>query len=367
MKFVNKNILIISPERWGVNRVSKHNYAIALARNNRVYFLNPPSKVRGIIAVPSGHENITVLDYKSTFMGLNRLLFIQPLFTILSRFEINRLQKFCGPFDIVWSFDPFRFQNLSLFGAGLSIFHCVDFVNTHLDLFCAKTADIVLSVAQPILDKYQPLNRITHFINHGVSPVYLKAKVNSTRPSQRIKCGYVGNLLSFGIDHEMLIEIIRQNTEIEFCFIGPLESSNLGKFKPQDVFIHQLKSFRHVTLLGQMTPEEIAEKIQSFDLFLICYHAEKMGPIVSNNHKLLEYLSTGKVVVSNRISTYDLLAPPLFEMVKQRDDLPIRFQEVIKNLVDFNRDDLRESRIQYAQSNSYENQLHKIELLAQRF
>jgi glycosyltransferase involved in cell wall biosynthesis len=367
MDFINKTILIISPERWGMNRVSKHNYAIALAKNNKVYFLNPPSRVDGIKATSSGYENLTVLDYASTFKGLNRLLFILPLFNLLNRYEINRLQKFCGPFDIVWSFDPFRFQNLSLFRAGLSIFHCVDFIDTQLDLFCAKTADLVLSVAQPILDKYQSLHRPTHFINHGVSPVYLNTKKNSNPAGGRIKCGYVGNLLSFGIDHEILIEITRQNPEVEFYFIGPYSESNLGKFELRDKFITLLKSFDHVKLLGQLPPEKVADTIQSFDLFLISYHAEKMGPVASNNHKLLEYLSTGKVVVSSRMSTYDQLAPPLFEMVRQRDELPIRFQEVVKNLDDFNRAELQEKRIQYADANSYENHLREIELLAERF
>ncbi len=367
MDFHNKKILIISPERWGINRVSKHNYAIALAKNNKVYFLNPPSRVKGIVASPSGYENVTLLDYDSTFKGLNRLLFILPLFNLLNRYEIRRLQKFCGPFDIVWSFDPFRFQNLSLFGAHLSIFHCVDFIDTQLDLFCAKTADLVLSVAQPILDKYQSLHRITHFINHGVSPVYLNTKKNSNPAGGRIKCGYVGNLLSFGIDHEILVEIIRQNTEVEFYLIGPTSSSNLGEFNLQNEFINQLKSFSHVKLVGQLPPEKVVEIIQSFDLFLICYHIEKIGHVTSNSHKVLEYLSTGKVVVSNRISTYDQLAPPLFEMVKQRNELPIRFQEVIKNLAGFNRAELQEKRIQYAHANSYENHLREIELLAKGY
>ena len=41
MKLKNKTILIISPERWGTNFVSKHHYALELAKNNNVYFLNP--------------------------------------------------------------------------------------------------------------------------------------------------------------------------------------------------------------------------------------------------------------------------------------------------------------------------------------
>ncbi len=39
----NKVILIISPQAWGKMFLSKHHYAIELAKlGNEVYFLNPP-------------------------------------------------------------------------------------------------------------------------------------------------------------------------------------------------------------------------------------------------------------------------------------------------------------------------------------
>ncbi len=39
-----KTILLISPESWGKSFVSKHHYAVELAKKgNIVYFLNPPS------------------------------------------------------------------------------------------------------------------------------------------------------------------------------------------------------------------------------------------------------------------------------------------------------------------------------------
>ena len=39
----NKTILILSPQAWGTMFLSKHHYAVELARlGNRVYYLNPP-------------------------------------------------------------------------------------------------------------------------------------------------------------------------------------------------------------------------------------------------------------------------------------------------------------------------------------
>jgi hypothetical protein len=41
----NKTILVISPNNWGTMHISKHHYAIELARlGNSVYFLNPPNQ-----------------------------------------------------------------------------------------------------------------------------------------------------------------------------------------------------------------------------------------------------------------------------------------------------------------------------------
>ncbi len=366
MHFANKRILIISPERWGINMLSKHHYAVALAKKNQIYFLNPPSATNEITLSESEYENITIVNYSQRFMGLNRLISLGPIFNFLSLLEISRLlNKLPNSLDVIWSFDPFRFQNLKLFKAPLAIFQCVDFVHTKLDLIAAKTADLVIAVAQPILDKYKTLNRQTYFINHGVSNYYLDAQRKIKKPDQKIRCGYVGNLLSFGIDHESLLTILVQNPMIEFHFIGPSTSSNLGNFIPQEIFINQLKRLSNVVLHGQMVPSEVSNQIQTYDLFLICYHTEAMGPIVSNSHKLLEFLSTGKVVVSSRISTYDKLAPPLFEMVSLREDLPKRFTEVINNLTHYNSTAFQEKRVDFAITNSYENHIREIELLTQ--
>ena len=51
MIFSDKKILIISPEPWGVNHISKHHYALALIKKgNTVYFLK---KVHPATARPS--------------------------------------------------------------------------------------------------------------------------------------------------------------------------------------------------------------------------------------------------------------------------------------------------------------------------
>ena len=66
-----KNILLISPEPWGINRVSKHHYATELAkRGNNVYYLNPPTDKFNI---KSEQKRLFIFDYKPTYRGLSKL------------------------------------------------------------------------------------------------------------------------------------------------------------------------------------------------------------------------------------------------------------------------------------------------------
>jgi len=45
--FTNKTIFILSPQPWGKMHISKHHYAIELAKKgNLIYYFNPPAKKR---------------------------------------------------------------------------------------------------------------------------------------------------------------------------------------------------------------------------------------------------------------------------------------------------------------------------------
>ena len=77
----------------------------------------------------------------------------------------------------------------------------------------------------------------------------------------------------------------------------------------------------------------------------------------------MEYLSTGKIIISNNISTYKD-RPDLIQMVKERTDnhqLPALFKKVISHLEEYNSPKLQSGRIEFALNNSYAKQLDVIE------
>jgi glycosyltransferase involved in cell wall biosynthesis len=366
MKFKNLRILIVSPEAWGINMLSKHHYAIELAaRENQVFFLNPskPNHKKVNLEKHPTISNILIINYTSFVKGLTKLPYW--LSDTLAWFDIRRITKASGGnFDVIWNFDMYRFHNAKLFRANISILHPVDFTNTQLALRSANYYTLILSVSDAILEKFKAANKNAFFINHGVNKYILASQpIKPEALSKRITCGYVGNLLSFAIHYENLIQIVSSNKDVDFHFIGPHTNSNLGSYKSNDDFLTQLSSFPNVTLHGSLPPEKVATLIQEYDMFLICYHPEKVGEVVSNNHKVLEYLSTGKVVVSSETSTYDTLAPGLFEMVTDSTDLPQRFKLVASNLSAYNTEDLVKKRKAFARDNSYSNQIQRIENL----
>lgn len=355
----NKRILIISPEAWGIQFVSKHHYAQCLAaQGNTVYFLNPPSNTNQIQTLA---PNLYLIDYKPLVRGLNRLpKFLNRWMSqrIINNIYNNYIQT---PLDIVWSFDPFRFQWLDAWRAKVKIYHPVDIHATNLEYEIAQSADFVLSVSDNILSKFVRLRLPQTFkITHGLAAHFLGDIPYDPiiSFSYKKKIGYVGNLFMQAIDREMLLTIIQSNPVVDFYFVGACEAkdNNLSTTAATD-FIESLRKCPNVILLGAKPSAQIPGIIKHFDMFLFCY--KDNPPLVDNPHKILEYLSTGNVIVASPISEYrdhsELLA-----MADKNSELPNLFKKVLDNIEDYNCEQARHARQAYAYANTYAKQLERI-------
>jgi hypothetical protein len=123
-----------------------------------------------------------------------------------------------------------------------------------------------------------------------------------------------------------------------------------------------LQQAPNVVLHGMVSPSVLATAIQDMDAFLICYDIDKDQSKGTNYHKIMEYLSTGKVIVSNNVTTYqnkpDLLHMPFSRNHNQ--ELSIYFKHAVKNIDIFNHESKQSARFIFAQENSYHVQLEKI-------
>lgn len=380
MAFLNgKTILIISPQAWGTMFLSKHHYAIELAaKGNRVYFLNPPDethKSNGFVEFIKNEEypNLTLINH-GLFFNYNFKFHIPYLFHRLMRLQISRILKLIDePIEIVWSFDighlyPFKFFP----DESLKIFHPVDEPLNNDALNAATGAQVIFSVTREILEKYKNVPAPKYFINHGVSKKFLEASVlNDYVPGHSLRVGYAGNLLRNDIDRTCLLQIIEENPAVKFEFWGAYKynDSNIGGAEDLEIkhFIRALTEQANVVLHGPVPSSELVKAYQRVDAFIICYDILKDQSKGTNYHKVTEYLSTGKVIISNNITTYKETGE-LLVMTNNREnngELPVIFKQVMNSISYYNSKELMQQRRQYAQENLYPRQLELIDNILQ--
>jgi hypothetical protein len=368
----NKTVLIVSPQAWGKMFLSKHHYAIELARRqNTVYFLNPPQQgklgKRGITNISRSpeHENLFLIDHAIGFPYVLKFR-VQSLFHWLMRFHINRVVKSLGrKLDVIWSFDIGNLYPLASLDAGYRIFHPVDEPLNREAVRSAKGAQIIFSVTKEILEKYRSINVPKHFINHGLAEELF---VTGTLPeNKQVHVGFSGNLLRADIDRPVLLSVINRHPSLVFEFWGSFQpaESNIGGNEDIETadFIRVLQKCTNVVLHGAVTPKVLAAEMRRMDVFLICYDIKRDQSKGTNYHKIMEYLSTGKVTVSNNVTTYRDY-PGLIEMTDSREnnaELPGLFEKIISQLSEYNRPERMKARISFALNNTYSKQVDRIE------
>jgi glycosyltransferase involved in cell wall biosynthesis len=371
-----KSILVISPQAWGTMFLSKHHYAVELARRgNKVFYLNPPIQDSGALEGnfqmdrSAQDDNLFIVSHKLFFpYALKFKSFM--IFHFLMRLHLrNILKKMGGHFDVIWSFDIGNLYPLKFFGKDLiKVFHPVDEPMGAEALKAARGADFIFSVTREILDKYSFTDVPRVFINHGVAP-YFVADVEQTQRSDggKIRVGFSGNLLQNALDRDIFLRIINENNDIQFECWGSFRKgeSNIGGVVDNDLreFIEEIQRAPNVILHGSVAPAELAPALRKMDVLLNFYDVQRDQSKGTNYHKIMEYLSTGKVIVSNNITTYKD-RPKLVTMVTERDSnrsLPELFKTVISDLKHYNSPALQEERIEYAKNNTYSHQVERIE------
>ena len=370
----NKTILIVSPQSWGKMHVSKHHYAIELAkRGNTVYFMNPPVRKIGVkikVEKIKAFNNLFTLTY-SLFFPYNLRFHIRPVFSFLLLIQLKIIKKIIKEnIDIVWCFETNLFSNLKHFKRSVKIYHPADNISGKHQVSLIKSSNFIFSVSDVIIDKMKHVcpNKKYFFVNHGLSDIFINInkKDYNTVKNNKISVYYIGNILINSLDREITKKIIAENIELNFTFIGSYKPSdnNLGVGSDKSVsdFIKFLINCKNVVLRGPLSPNIVAKEIQNADVFLVLINPLEDHNKGSNSHKILEYLSTGKVIVANHLSSYDR-RKELIEMLNEdnNEKLPSLFKKVLNNLTYYNSPELQQKRISFALENTYEKQIDRIE------
>jgi glycosyltransferase involved in cell wall biosynthesis len=368
----NQTVLLIAPQPWNHIHLSKHHYTIELARRgNRVYYLDPPDATvsRGVrVEQVDDHPEIRVVRYRPAFPFMLRF-HARPLFNLLMRRQIRAILGAIGqPIDVVWSFEFNLFSDLRAFGAKVAIFHPVDPLSDRHQVDVARSADVVFSVSEDILANFRGIRVPAWFINHGLSDSF--AEIARSRPELEynrndvLRVGYAGNLTRPPMNRAVLRRMILENPSVEFHFWGPseVEGDIHGETLSEAAeFIRFLRDAPNVQLYGSVAPAELARRMQAMDCFVLAYSLHPDESDRSNSHKILEYLSTGKAIVSSRISTY-AGQKALLRMPDDGDDsrLPALLRETLDGLEKFNAPALQDERRRFALDHTYARQLDRI-------
>jgi hypothetical protein len=348
----HRNILLISPEPWEHLHVSKHHYAIHLARRgNNLFFLNPPSQTTAI--KETGLKGLKSIDYTGFLKGMRFLP--DTIQRWLTKRKWKELVQRAGvDFDIIWSFDNSVFYHFeALPKSVLKISHIVDLNQNFQTKQAASSADICFYNSEFIGRKIRQFNDSSFFINHGYSEVQIADKTYLVPESSGIKVGYAGNLDIKYLDWELIRTCVKSYPLIQFYFAGYCKNEET---------LEWLENTSNVSYLGILGQPQLKSFYDQMAILMITYQADLYQEQLANPHKFLEYLGTGKPIVATYTAQYHDMSGLCYMSLKNDQWLDI-FDFVQSQLGECNQQNLIQMRKSMAFANTYKKQLDRIENL----
>lgn len=354
-----KNILIISPEAWGVSYLSKHHYALELAKHNKIWFLNPPHSPVSKSEFQDLPESLYLLNDRQ-LPGMRHLP--QRLQRLLITRQYEKLENKAGvKFQVIWNFDNSRYFHHDCFYDAYTIHHVVDEHMNYNFAAASRSAELCLGVTHHITDELKKHNTHAHFIDHALAPFQFATGIRSYKKPGRTTVAYTGNLLLQVLDLQLLIELATEFTTTDFLLIGSFEKNhlNVGKKAEPSEHIEKLKSLKNVVLTGELNFCEAFSIAAEADVQIVPYFNTTTP--MTNSSKLPFYLFNGNVTVSNTFTEHK--HHDLLRMASGSSEFRALLRDTLDNLAYWNSDDMREKRRSYALQNTYEKRIEFIDQL----
>lgn len=300
------------------------------------------------------HGVVERVAYRHGLRGVNRM----P--AIVQRWYhdalLRRIEKLAGQkVDVVWSFDTSRFLRFSK-NDRLFIMHPVDLAVAVLGSSGVRKADLVLTVSEELRKAILAVAPKAHVINmgHGIDVRWLEGHRIDTRKERPRVC-ISGNMAIRFLDWEVLANEVIANPTVNFHFIGPCSP------EPSDVHYQSIRACRNVTFTGLLGAERMMEELHSADVLLLCYRADLWPKELSNSHKILEYLATGKPIVASNTGTYGHAPEGLLYMANDRWEHPALLRKILNDLPGYDTPTLRTLRKEHAAAHTVERLLERVE------
>jgi hypothetical protein len=346
-----KNVLIISPEPWDHIKVSKHNYAIELSKMGyKVFFLNPPDSINKKINLQKTLiENIYIFNYAGQIRGLR--YFPSFIRLTINRIFLKKLELVAKVrIDIVWNFENSRLYDMRFANNRLKIYHQVDLNQDFHVRAAASSADICFCTTDYIKQKIIQYNKNSFKIHHGVSD---ESFLENSYPSTNIHpvATLVGNLDISYFDLDLFEKLVLRYEYVHFNLIGT--------YLQQGLTYKKLSKYQNVQFIGKVESSLIKEYLAKSDILLVCYKANEFKEQLASPHKMMEYLASGKVILTTYADEYKDKCNLLL-MANSSVDYLMHFDDAVSKIDFYNSRDKMNERILYAKENTYARQLERI-------
>ncbi|MBU8933970.1 MAG: glycosyltransferase [candidate division Zixibacteria bacterium] len=218
------------------------------------------------------------------------------------------------------------------------------------------SSDLMFVVSDRLMETKSRFNPHINKIPHGCdfehfSSVQKLTKHDIPQELRRINgpvIGYYG-LIRDWFDFEMLKNIFSRRKDWSLVLIGP-----------HDTDLSLINNLPNVHLLGPKPYEQLPFYIRGFDICLIPYRKTEIT-VAANPLKLLEYLSSGKPVVST-----DLPSVHPYREGLQLADSEAEMEQVLADTIDGKNIPPKEVGMEIARTNSWQSRIEKVEQAMER-
>jgi len=210
-----------------------------------------------------------------------------------------------------------------------------------------KEADIVFVTAKNLLEKTKTC-RNAYLVENGVDvDAFKDAKPALKDQFQNPIAGYIGGIYKW-IDLDLIQKAASLNPNIDFVLVGPTDR------RPE---VEELTKLKNIHYLGEVKWQDIGGYFASLDIGLIPFVSEEEYPRLktANSNKVFQYAYFGYPIVSTDFTQVHGLGN-IITVCKNENDF-ISSLELVLGDTD---NKSRNSRIEYAKSHSWKNQVQKI-------
>ena len=366
MRFESKNVIILSPQAWDGLWVSKHHVAIELAaKQNTVHYFNPP--IHGYFPSIKINKLEQYPEISIIQMILPKPVILRHKMRWLYDFLVECLTNIClkrlkCSVDIVWDFDVNNTFYKGLYNREIRpirIFHPVDYNSNHE--IKGRIPDLTISVSNEILNQYpECTNRLN--LGHSVSENFFQGyTVPIEMKKKSLNFGFAANFNKPFIDWETILKLGKQFEQHRFYLFGPFD---IEKHKSQfsATFFSKIFAQSNIIFKGFMMKKELVVSLADMHALFVFYNKFKNENMYTNSHKLLEYLMTGKAVLSDTMSYYEdkehliRMSP----MNCNSEEKVKAFKNFIRDLPEQSSEENQKVRVEYAKQYTYANQIERI-------